>query len=158
MTSSRCIPMEGYFDNNATVCVKCPIECSLCSSLTVCSACSSRYVLNTSAATCDSCPYDCFTCNSLGNCLTCNSVSDHRQLDNSTFRCIPMPGYYENNETVSGQCSQGCINCTTSSNCFSCSTRFYLGPNSSCVPCRFDCYTCGSSGACLSCNSTTDFR
>ena len=94
LNSSRCIPIDGYFDNNVTVSTKCLSKCSLCSSLTICSACSSRYFLNISASTCDSCPYDCFTCNSFGNCLTCNSATDHRELDNSISRCVPMPGYF----------------------------------------------------------------
>ena len=73
-SSSRCVPIAGYFDNGVPVCESCPNVCSACSSLTVCSACVSPYFLNTTSSFCETCPYDCLTCGTDGVCLTCNTA------------------------------------------------------------------------------------
>jgi len=92
-TSKRCVPIDGYFDNNATASVLCPTNCSLCLSLTLCSQCSNgylgptqlcgecplRYYSNDQTKICVKCPYDCYTCDGNNSCITCNP-NDNRIL------------------------------------------------------------------------------
>ena len=108
--SSRCVPMNGYFENLTTICPQCPSVCSSCLSLTLCTycalgnflrndsmcypTCQPRHYGDNLTLICLSCPYDCYTCNSYGQCLSCNRLVDHRILDNNTLRCIAEDGYY----------------------------------------------------------------
>ena len=92
MNASRCVPIAGYFDNNATVCIACSIGCNNCTSLASCFSCFERYAHNSSSMSCQACPYDCLTCDLGGNCLTCSSTIDFRYL--SGVRCIPLVGYF----------------------------------------------------------------
>jgi hypothetical protein len=179
-------PTGTYYANQ--YCATCTIpNCVACASATVCVLCTAGLVPNvTDYASCiaqntttptnqtnSSCPFDCLTCDSNQNCLTC-SASDFRTL--SQGRCVPLPGYYENNQTVAGACSTGCANCTSASSCDSCSSGYQLQSgqcvsnqtqgcpprtfdfNGECSACPPDCYTCNDQQVCLSCNATTDFR
>ena len=121
--------------------------------------CPFRFWLNTTSVQCEACPYDCYTCTSSGNCLSCNSTHDFRQLDQNTSRCVPIPGYFESNVTVSGQCSLGCMTCTSPTQCSVCLPRYLFNASTlSCDSCPYDCYTCDVTGNCLSCNSSIDHR
>jgi proprotein convertase subtilisin/kexin type 5 len=43
--TSRCVCMQGYFDNRTSQCVACPTGCARCSSLSLCLNCLSTYYL-----------------------------------------------------------------------------------------------------------------
>jgi hypothetical protein len=58
--------------------------------------CPVRYFADDQLFICSSCPYDCYTCVQSGSCLNCNSTVDHRTLNPSTYRCVPLFGYYDN--------------------------------------------------------------
>jgi proprotein convertase subtilisin/kexin type 5 len=111
LSEDRCVPLTGYYDNNYTMAVECPSGCHSCSSSTVCTLCQNNYYFISSDRIChSSCPirfypdnntqsclacfYDCFTCSSSGPCLSCDSTTDFRQLNRSTLRCLPLPGYF----------------------------------------------------------------
>jgi len=115
LSTSRCVAMSGFFDNNTRLSVACPENCSTCKSFTVCTSCTSptflmndkcsancppRYYPNTVLSICQSCPYDCYTCDGYANCTSCNDTQDNRVLDTDTSRCIPIEGYFQN-DTVS---------------------------------------------------------
>lgn len=94
--TSRCIALDGYFDNLSQTCVSCPINCLLCSSLTLCTSCANgsyltdsklcetscppRQFENNQSNTCQKCPFDCYTCNNVGQCTSCSAALDFRSL------------------------------------------------------------------------------
>jgi hypothetical protein len=139
-----------------------------------CGGCSDRFYYATASSSCKACPFDCLTCDSNNNCITCQSLSDHRTLTGS--RCAPLPGYYENNQTVAAKCPEGCSACSSGTSCSACSSNYVLQSGlcvlnttsgcaprqfdyyGSCLACPYDCYTCNPSSYCLTCNDTTDFR
>ncbi len=110
LTTGRCLPLIGYFDNLVSVSVKCRVECSICDSWNNCTACSIGYYLNFDSLCYSSCPvrtyidsysqrcqkcyYDCLTCSEYGPCLTCSSVSDFRMYNSTSLRCVCLNGYY----------------------------------------------------------------
>jgi proprotein convertase subtilisin/kexin type 5 len=114
--------------------------------------CPDRQYYSAGSLSCLPCPYDCLTCNNNGDCLTC-STQDHRQLNTTNSRCVPLPGYYDNGVTLADNCLTNCENCTSASTCTGCLARFVLAPSGppSCQACPFDCYRCNSNGDCLSC-------
>ena len=141
LTTRRCDPIPGYYDNNLTIAAPCSVGCTSCTSATSCQACSSNYQLsggfcfgpcpvrtyantsNSANSTCKRCPFDCYTCISNGDCLSCDSA-DFRYL--SGVRCIPNSGYYESGQQMAGKCSSGCLSCTSLSNCSGCSSGYSL--------------------------------
>ena len=144
---------------SAYYCLECIPTLTFDSSLDEC-VCPPRSFYNSFIPSCEPCSFDCFTCNSNnGSCATCNATFDHRELNNMS-RCSPLPGYYETNTSVAGQCFPDCEICTSASNCQGCFPYFYLGTGTPplCLACPYDCYTCDSSGNCLTCNDTADFR
>ncbi len=149
LLTSRCIPIDGYFDNLVQICVQCPLNCLTCKSSLFCTSCLNgtflstnnlcetscppRYYGNTILNLCQNCPYDCYTCNGDGTCLTCNDIIDHRYYDSKTMRCIPMQGYCEDfSQNVgllkqqvspdhkSKKCPIGCKSCKQCIICTSC--------------------------------------
>ena len=96
-------------------------------------------------------------------------------LINSTKRCVPLPGYFDNLTSTSAACSSGCVQCQTLDLCLECATDHYIfldglcysqcpdrffGSNQTkrCSRCPYDCMTCDESGDCTSCNETNDHR
>jgi proprotein convertase subtilisin/kexin type 5 len=106
----RCQPLQGYFESNITVALQCPSSCLSCESLSRCTACLNNFFMRTDSLcystcldryypdlktlSCLSCPYDCLTCGSSSNCLSCSGAVDHRELNLTTARCVPLLGYY----------------------------------------------------------------
>jgi proprotein convertase subtilisin/kexin type 5 len=90
--------------------------------------------------------------------VNCSGSTDHRTLNGS--RCVPLPGYYETNISVAGQCPTNCLLCTSASDCTTCIARYGVNnsPPPVCAACPFDCYTCDSNSNCLSCEPNTDHR
>jgi len=187
-TSKRCVPLDGYYENNVTIAALCPTNCSLCQSLTFCLNCSKgylgpnqlcgdcpeRYFSNNVTKICIRCPYDCYTCDGNNKCLSCGA-SDFRTLTGS--RCVANQGYYDDGvNAMSVKCSPTCFACNSSNTCTQCYQSSFLDLSSQCVQncgvrffinttilkcqsCPYDCYTCDSSGLlCSTCNFTTDFR
>ena len=95
-------------------------------------SCLSRFYGDPLSLICKSCAYDCLTCNSLGHCLTCDVVNDHRVLNESTYRCIPIVGYFDNGTTVSIQCPLGCLSCQDSLKCNGCKSGFFMRGDNRC--------------------------
>ncbi len=107
--TSRCIPIDGYYDNLVQISSKCPSTCFTCSSERFCFSCASgyylmddnlcynscpkRYLLNSELLKCEKCPFDCWTCDSRAQCLSCDPL-DFRQLSSSIGRCLPNDGYF----------------------------------------------------------------
>lgn len=189
--TGRCIPKEGYFETYSQTASPCPSTCLLCLSSTRCSkcrlgymlsanylclsSCPERFVGNSELSTCEACPYDCLTCSISGQCLSCSQLVDYRLLSNSTARCVPLTGYFDNKTTIAAKCPEGCYSCISSSLCVSCQAGFlkrddgichsscpsrYLANSQLllCEVCPSDCLTCDASGNCLSCDSPSDFR
>jgi len=112
VSTSRCIAMPGFFDNQTKIGVPCPVNCRTCKSSTLCISCTNatfldlnglcsetcgpRYYSNTGLSICQSCPYDCYTCDGLGSCTSCNDTIDNRMMDTGTRRCIPIQGCFQN--------------------------------------------------------------
>ena len=183
--------MIGFFDNHTAQSAKCPSECSICGSFAYCiacntgyflsqnntceAACASRFFQDSMSMTCVPCPYDCLQCDKTGACLQCDSVHDFRALSNSTSRCVPLSGYFDNLVAVCGLCPVNCSSCLSTANCTLCDTGFFLyldalcyNPcptrsypdtlSQTCQRCYFDCLTCSSYDTCLTCSPSTDFR
>ena len=55
-TTSRCMPLMGYYENFLTVSAQCPTGCSECSSSTFCTACEVGFLLTDNQLCADSCP------------------------------------------------------------------------------------------------------
>jgi hypothetical protein len=105
-----------YADVSSKSCKQCPMTCSVCLNASFCSVCTSgnflrsdnmcyptclnRFYGDAEKLICNSCPYDCFTCKSDGTCLTCNAITDHREINSNSTRCVPQQGYFESNFTV----------------------------------------------------------
>ena len=192
-SAKRCILMPGYFDNLATVSVRCSSGCSVCPKSSVCTICFPDYYLRTDKLcytacldrtfpnrktwTCDPCPYDCLTCDASFNCLNCSQNQDHRVLNSTTNRCIPIDGFFDTLVPVSEPCHSSCFKCFSLANCSQCNIGFFLRNDSmcyttclerqfassltlACEPCppsAYDCWTCDRSGKCLTC-SHSDHR
>jgi proprotein convertase subtilisin/kexin type 5 len=152
-----------------TVCAKCQSGIELNADQFGCGGCAVRFYFDSSS--CQSCPFDCLTCDPDQNCLSCSADIDFRTLIGS--RCVPLPGYYESNQTVAAACPTECENCSSSSNCTSCIYNYHLENGKcikngcpvrtfdyygNCTACPYDCYSCNPQQFCLSCNATTDFR
>jgi hypothetical protein len=45
LNANRCVPLDGYYDNQGVIAVACPLGCKMCSSGVVCSACLSGWFL-----------------------------------------------------------------------------------------------------------------
>jgi len=115
-STSRCIAISGFFDNQTRVSVACPANCSTCKSSTLCTSCTNatfldanglcstscgpRYYANTILFICQSCPYDCYTCDGYGSCTSCNDTIDNRMLDTDIRRCMPIEGFFQNITTA----------------------------------------------------------
>jgi proprotein convertase subtilisin/kexin type 5 len=184
-TNSRCVPMAGFFENSSRIVEPCSTGCAQCASLTTCTACTTGFTLGSGvcasqcparqyfSSSCQPCAYDCLYCNSTA-CFSCDATTDFRQLNLTSGRCDPLPGYFESNVAISTPCSAGCATCQSLALCLSCQPSNYMlnsrcvsacparfFPNTAsqaCQGCPFDCLTCNSVGACLSCDSTTDHR
>ena len=126
VTTRRCLPLIGYFEDMTQVCPSCPQNCSICVSATKCQACLTGYFMNSSnlcsdtcplrfypslqTFSCQACPYDCLTCDDKGQCLSC-SVDDFRIIFLNISRCLALPGYYDNKTQVCLKCPTGCYLC-----------------------------------------------
>ena len=136
--------------------------------------CPLRFYPNFVTQSCLKCPYDCLTCDQNGGCTSC-SDADFRILINSTKRCVPLPGYFDNSTSKSAACLSGCSQCQSLDLCLECAAGSYLfldglcysqcpdrffGSNQTqrCSRCPYDCMTCDESGDCTSCNETNDHR
>jgi hypothetical protein len=90
LTSSRCDPVLGYFENGVALALQCPSLCTACLSLAQCTACQPQFYVGRNGScledcapqlvvpgqprtVCQNCPYDCLTCNLYGDCLSCNT-------------------------------------------------------------------------------------
>jgi len=112
ISTSRCIAMPGFFDNQTKASASCPTNCTTCKSSSLCTSCTNatfldanglcstscgpRYYSNTVLLICQNCPFDCYTCDGYGSCTSCNDTIDNRMLDTGTRRCIPLQGYFQN--------------------------------------------------------------
>ena len=97
------------------------------------SDCLPRDFPNTNTLTCDACPYDCYTCNINKNyCLSCNGTHDFREMNQSTSRCQPLVGYFENMTTICPQCPSTCFSCTSQTVCTSCQIGHFMRADKMC--------------------------
>lgn len=181
-STGRCIALSGFYDGNQTVCLLCPSVCTVCSSATVCSACAGGYYLRgdgychsnctdrfypePSTLQCTACPYDCLTCDRFSVCLSCDAAVDRRVL-NSSGRCIPLDGYYDNLTSISVKCPPVCSTCSSATICSSCAEgyalrldqfcytscldSFYIDNMRTCQACPQSCLQCSSPVYCTSC-------
>ena len=113
-------------------------------------------------------------CDKNGKCLVCNEIVDFRVLSNSSYRCVPKRGYFDNKTRTSASCPAGCAACQSVDICFSCINGSFLLDNGQCssacyprfypseitnvcIGCPYDCLTCDFRGFCLTC-SDADYR
>lgn len=121
-------PDGTYPDNASSTCLICSIECTKCSSLTVCSECDIGYYLtanntcetqcitttnfpNYSSKSCEPCNSDCSTCINTTDCLTCVYTKDILN-----YQCLPNGqvcplGMFKNNN-ICLKCHPTCESCT----------------------------------------------
>lgn len=150
-STSRCVPINGYFDNLTTVCVKCGSNCLQCVSASYCVNCEDGYYI--SGGVCAKCPEGCLTCISNSECQSCSAGL----ILAANFLCYApcFPSQYFNVSTLSCQnCSKGCISCLSLSVCNFCRNGTYLLFNDStptCISCPSKCMTCLSFTNCTSC-------
>ncbi len=79
----------------------------------------------------------------------------NRQLNNSTHRCIPLDGFYDDDNTnyLALPCSSECLTCNGSSinDCLSCENSKILTSNNSCALCSLivgiGCNACGTNAS-----------
>jgi proprotein convertase subtilisin/kexin type 5 len=110
----------------------CTPGCSYCVNPTICSTCSTGYVLNTVTSTCIRCAPLCTKCTETDtiNCLTC------------------VPGYFPvttDGIVTCNRCHDSCVTCTGSSAnaCTSCKIGSYLDSTTySCKDCIKNCISC----------------
>lgn len=96
--STQCVACSSAYP----YCLKCTAsECSVCqsggfvlSTNKKSCTCPSRTIFNTATNICDLCPYDCYTCDLAGKCLSCSRNVDYRELNITSSRCQPLPGYF----------------------------------------------------------------
>lgn len=106
---------------------------------------------------CKKCQQTCLTCNDANTCASCSETEDHREIQRS--KCVPVEGYYENNERVAAKCSEAmdhCFACTSATVCTQCEVGFYFNSSrNECVPCdetMRNCSACTSSTVCTQCD------
>ena len=159
---SSCLKCKSY-----AICLECAPGFFLRSDQLCYSSCPSRFFPDSIDKVCVACPYDCLTCDANGNCLTCNSTSDFRSLSNSSFRCLPLVGFYDPFALAALPCINNCQECKSDTICINCKPNFYFLNHSClltcpsryylntqlgvCIACPYDCYTCLSDGSCTSC-------
>ena len=112
--TNRCVPMPGYYETGVAVAGACKVNCSSCTSLSVCTGCITGFSLISS--NCIQCPSNCSNCTSATVCTVCISPYS---LSGST--CVL------NCSLALGNCTAcldnyGVIECTV------CVTGFYLDP------------------------------
>ncbi len=115
--------------------------------------CPVGYYGNTVSWTCQPCLYDCYECTTSTTCSVCNSTLHFRIMNNSTSRCIPLVGYYDDglNHAVALPCNSSlCLECTGPTTCTSCQPgKFKVG--SVCNSCPVNCANCTNSTVCVGC-------
>jgi proprotein convertase subtilisin/kexin type 5 len=152
--SSRCVALDGYFDNLTQICPLCPSGCSICSSPIHCTACTAglflvsnlcsgicpvRFVADPVLFVCAPCPYECYTCDLSGNCLSCNSTVDYRFSSNASAWCVALTGYFDNFTEIAVPCPFGCAECKSINFCTTCLIGYFFyqdGCHASC-PARY---------------------
>jgi len=131
--------------------LKCPGGCKSCNSPTACTACLDNYLFglignkalcytdcplrfytNKQYRICQPCPYDCLGCDMYSNCLSCDQDNDYRKLYDTTGRCLPLAGYYDNGTTTCLKCPITCSMCKNSSVCSACISGYFLSARSTC--------------------------
>ena len=160
---------------NDQICTSCVSGYYLTIRSTCENICQNRVILifGKQDVSCQQCPYDCFNCDKNGLCVTCDSLNDHRVMEPQSKRCVPMIGYYDDNQPTCLRCPKRCESCISYTLCTSCISGYslfidnlcysscpqrYLFSGSSCVPCPYDCLSCDNRGNCLSCSYNIDHR
>jgi proprotein convertase subtilisin/kexin type 5 len=185
-------PARFYFNSQASTCDPCSSNCTLCLTALSCTSCALAYYRTPSNAcvtgadcplgrfpdrntlVCETCLYDCQTCINNVSCSSCNA-SNLRAFDSASFRCWPIPGYYDSGLAQALQCPLLCTTCLSLTRCTACQPLHYVARNGSCLPnctlqpaavgkprstcaaCPYDCLTCNLYGDCLTCN-ISEFR
>jgi cysteine-rich repeat protein len=142
---------EYYYCPDATPYLMVTVTPNVCYDI-----CPIRYCSNSSDFQCDKCPtYDCYYCGVNGKCISCNDTADFRYMDNTTMRCLPLPGYYDNGVSQAAPCAVTCLTCvTTSTKCLSCVLGKYLSVTGNlCNTCMTNCANCTSATPCITCNT-----
>ncbi|EAR93490.2 transmembrane protein, putative (macronuclear) [Tetrahymena thermophila SB210] len=115
---NKCQCQDGYSFLNS-ICVKCPDNCQVCSSSTVCTVCANPYLLVFNKQCADSCPD---TYEKDQNNSTCVCGSNKTETNNT---CICNQGYIlEGN--VCNPCPQNCQICSSTTQCTTCVKDYYL--------------------------------
>ena len=74
-------------------------------------------------------------------------------MNNSTMRCVPLPGYYDTGASQAVPCvAANCLICTSATSCLSCYPGKYLS-GTTCLTCMANCANCTSSSTCTACNT-----
>jgi len=126
---------EGYLNDANGACVKCPENCSVCTSI-ACPAdkCNIGFRNDSATGACLACPANCGKCNEKG-CL-----------DNSC-----LLGFGSDGKGGCVKCSDNCSSCDAASGCKACNEGFSLDKaNNTCNKCDANCVSCTASG-CLAC-------
>lgn len=178
MSTSKCVPFSGYFDNLTAVSVKCPLACLTCSSITVCSSCSTSYFLrpdhscqsscedgyfpDNSTNICQNCPSNCSRCSSSLSCSACNA-NYYLTQDKCPMDC-PLRYFPNITSRNCDRCPYDCLTCGNNLTYISCSPedlRVFNSTTGRCQPMAgyFDdgvnalCFKCPS--VCEACTSAT---
>ncbi|KAM3127352.1 hypothetical protein pb186bvf_020552 [Paramecium bursaria] len=147
LSNNLCLCMQGYYENNSSLCLKCDYSCNTCEfQSTICLNCDTlqnRKLVNTNCI-CEDGYFDIKE----PNCLKCQ-FSCH--MCNQNQDCLCYDGYYSQGIQC-GLCNRTCLTCDgrQQNNCLSCDqnqSRFLF--NQQCI-CKQGYFNYG--GKCLSCS------
>ena len=115
--------------------IVCPSNCDTCSNPSVCTTCSTNYLLNGSSLCDPVCSSNCDLCSSPSVCTTCAP----NYVINALNGCDPV-------------CPSNCLTCTSPTICTTCATAYVLnGVTNLCDQCPSNCNTCTSPTVCSVC-------
>jgi len=154
---------DGTYSASGSLCILCPVGCSVCTSNVTCSTCFKGYEISNSTCV-KSCSFPCLTCDANLTCLTCFTGYALNNLTNScdpsvscsaTNSCSLCPlGYALINHTCLKCSETSCLRCnpTNLAECRLCNETYFLDTdNSNCSSCLSPCLTCLNSKVCVSC-------
>jgi cysteine-rich repeat protein len=112
--TGRCVPLPGYYNTGATVAAPCRVNCTTCTSATVCTGCIAGFSLI--GGNCIQCSSNCSTCTSTTVCTACFSP-----YSRSGSVCVL------NCTLALGNCTT-CVDNAGQVDCTVCAAGFYLDP------------------------------
>ena len=126
LNQSSCVatcPNPSWTNNVTLTCYACPTGCSVCTSLTACSACVSGYFLRADNLCYTTCPAG-YVANSVSN--TCDTCTTGCSVCTNGSHCTSCFEFYRLNTTANAcdACPSNCRTCTSATVCTSCAVDY----------------------------------